>query len=286
MAVNCDPNELANAAKCFECLPESTRKAIETYLLCLLASNTNLAACLQTTGDPNTQICGSVITFTNTAQATHWVISEDALGQFSLQSPENGTAGLIIPKAGGTALELFYGEASVVLHGDGSAQMQNENGQGFIITPAGIFNFYTGLAGIRWEDAGAGILVTDASGNFGVAAEYDSGNIPWPVSTSTILTFSAAHGLGYTPTRVRAYWNTTLNEPVTGWNAGDQIDVSGTWDSTTVLPVVAFAANATTVFAALVASEDDLSVNMIKKTGGPAVVNLRSNWSLRIAAGR
>jgi hypothetical protein len=32
--MNCDPNALAEAAACFDCLPPATLSEIETYLLC------------------------------------------------------------------------------------------------------------------------------------------------------------------------------------------------------------------------------------------------------------
>lgn len=38
MSVSCDPNILAEAAKCFECLNESQREAIANYLLCQIAN--------------------------------------------------------------------------------------------------------------------------------------------------------------------------------------------------------------------------------------------------------
>lgn len=37
MAVNCDPAALTAAAKCFECIPESMQKAVELYLLAVIA---------------------------------------------------------------------------------------------------------------------------------------------------------------------------------------------------------------------------------------------------------
>lgn len=38
MAVqSCDPNDLAEAARCFECLTEQQRSAIQTFLLAVIA---------------------------------------------------------------------------------------------------------------------------------------------------------------------------------------------------------------------------------------------------------
>lgn len=37
MAINCDPNALAQAAKCFPCLPDVTNFQAQTYLLAVLA---------------------------------------------------------------------------------------------------------------------------------------------------------------------------------------------------------------------------------------------------------
>lgn len=37
MALNCDPNALAQAATCFDCLSPNTQLAVQTYLLALLA---------------------------------------------------------------------------------------------------------------------------------------------------------------------------------------------------------------------------------------------------------
>lgn len=37
MAINCDPESLAAAAKCFQCLNEVSREAVNTYLLAVIA---------------------------------------------------------------------------------------------------------------------------------------------------------------------------------------------------------------------------------------------------------
>src|SRR6185295_7858778 len=39
MAVDCTPEALANAAKCFECLPRGAQLAVMNYLLCQIANN-------------------------------------------------------------------------------------------------------------------------------------------------------------------------------------------------------------------------------------------------------
>lgn len=44
MALNCDPDALAQAAKCFTCLDATQRKAVKIYLLATLAG---------TSTDPN-----------------------------------------------------------------------------------------------------------------------------------------------------------------------------------------------------------------------------------------
>jgi len=36
--MNCDPNALADAARCFSCLGPATLTEVETYLLCLIAT--------------------------------------------------------------------------------------------------------------------------------------------------------------------------------------------------------------------------------------------------------
>jgi len=37
MAVSCAPADLVKAAACFECIPESMQKAVELYLLAVIA---------------------------------------------------------------------------------------------------------------------------------------------------------------------------------------------------------------------------------------------------------
>ena len=39
MALNCDPNALAQLAKCFKCLSPATLEEIQTFLLCQIANN-------------------------------------------------------------------------------------------------------------------------------------------------------------------------------------------------------------------------------------------------------
>jgi hypothetical protein len=54
MALSCEPNDLAQLAKCFQCLSQGQRDAIHTYLLCTLAAGGAAGAML--TGpdaDPN-----------------------------------------------------------------------------------------------------------------------------------------------------------------------------------------------------------------------------------------
>lgn len=36
--MNCDPNELAEAAKCYQCIPYGMTPAVWIYLLCLWAN--------------------------------------------------------------------------------------------------------------------------------------------------------------------------------------------------------------------------------------------------------
>lgn len=38
MAVNCNPSDLVNAARCFSCIPKSARRAVRAYLLCNFAN--------------------------------------------------------------------------------------------------------------------------------------------------------------------------------------------------------------------------------------------------------
>jgi hypothetical protein len=47
MAVDCTPNGLAEAAKCFTCLPSATQTEVQTYLLAVIAGGSL---------DPNTLI--------------------------------------------------------------------------------------------------------------------------------------------------------------------------------------------------------------------------------------
>lgn len=37
MAVNCDPNALLDAAKCFRCVPDGMQAAVQTFLLAVIA---------------------------------------------------------------------------------------------------------------------------------------------------------------------------------------------------------------------------------------------------------
>lgn len=39
MPISCDPNDLAQLAKCFKCLPPATLQEIITYLLCQINNN-------------------------------------------------------------------------------------------------------------------------------------------------------------------------------------------------------------------------------------------------------
>lgn len=39
MAISCDPNSLAQAAKCFKCLSPATLKEVKVYLLCQIVAN-------------------------------------------------------------------------------------------------------------------------------------------------------------------------------------------------------------------------------------------------------
>lgn len=45
MSVSCDPNDLATAARCFDCLPPSIQLNVQTYLLAVIAGGST---------DPNT----------------------------------------------------------------------------------------------------------------------------------------------------------------------------------------------------------------------------------------
>jgi hypothetical protein len=37
MAVNCDPNALLDAAKCFRCIPDGMQAPVQTFLLAVIA---------------------------------------------------------------------------------------------------------------------------------------------------------------------------------------------------------------------------------------------------------
>lgn len=37
MAVDCDPNALQEAAKCFKCIPQGAQAEVQTYLLAVIA---------------------------------------------------------------------------------------------------------------------------------------------------------------------------------------------------------------------------------------------------------
>ena len=205
--ISCDPNDLAEAAKCFQCVNLKSRLAIKTYLLCQYANGTGPAP--PPTPDPPTEL---LIDFNSSSGniVLNWTAPAVEPTTYEIWRSVNGGAYALVASVAGN-LTTYTHAAAMPANDQWYYEVRSCNGVNCsaFTDPAGIFQRFV-------HTANTGLLTYDFPFLQIVLADFD-------VSSQAAMTSISLPILR----RVRGYFGVYSNSVLATLNTDSLIQVDG-----------------------------------------------------------